>query len=202
MPSPSIGAALLIAAGLVVTAAQAEPAFSHDYLELSYTRMDPDAASASIFEDTAVTGLGSRISLSLNELSWVSIEHGNLSSEDFDDDTRRRLEYSALLFGAAQQVTERGIWYLEAGPSFSRQTQGDTRRSVVFALGIRTRISPRFELGGGPRLDGVGRLEPDKPEWTMRVNGLLSLSERVALSASYDYRENDTQWRLGARVSW
>lgn len=200
MPRPSTGAALLIAAGLFVTTAQAEPAFSHDYLELNYSRMDP--AEASIFEDTAITGLSSRISLSLDDHSWIAIEHGNLSSEEFDDSLRRGLEYSALLFGAARQVTDRGIWYFEAGPSFSRPTNADVERSVVFALGIRTQISPRFELGGGPRVDGAGRLEPHKPEWTMRVNGLLTLSKRIALSASYDYRENDTQWQLGARVNW
>jgi hypothetical protein len=200
MPRPMNGAAVLIAANLCMGMAEAEPAFSHDYLELSYNRMHPNTGS--LYEGATLSGIGSRISLSLDELSWVVVEHGNVSSEDFDDSLRRGLEYSALLFGAARQVTDRGIWYFEAGPTFNRLTYGETQRSVVFALGIRTRISPRFELGGGPRLDGVGRLDPSTPEWTMRVNGLLSLSDRVALSASYDYREDDRQWQLGARVSW
>ncbi|MDQ2068901.1 hypothetical protein [Natronospira bacteriovora] len=194
------GLLVLALSVLAPPSAHAEPGFGHDYLSLSYTRLNPDRDTA--LQGTTLTGLAGRLNLSIAEHSWVALERESLSSEEFDDDSRLGLEYNALLFGAGQMITDRGMAYVEAGPSFSHLRQEATVRSVVFAVGIRTRISPRFELGGGPRLDGRHRLDPDDHEWSMRVQGVFDLSDRVALSGSYDYREESRQWRLGARVRW
>ncbi|WP_406672222.1 hypothetical protein [Natronospira sp.] len=64
------------------------------------------------------------------------------------------------------------------------------------AAGIRTRISPRFELGGGPRVGGVSRLDPESGEALMQIHGVFELSDQVAISGSYDYHGDDRQWRL------
>ncbi|WP_406672000.1 hypothetical protein [Natronospira sp.] len=178
-----------------VTALGSELDFSTDFLEAQYSRIDPDSADA-------ITGTSSRLSLTVSPGSWLILEREMLSRDNQDLPGRVAVEYNALLVGAGGMITDRGMWYLEGGPVTARVSLQDTRRSVSMAAGIRTRISPRFELGGGPRVGGVSRLDPASGEALMRVHGVFELSDQVAISGSYDYHGDDRQWRLGARLNW
>jgi len=189
-----VGGVLALAL-LAPMVAHSENTFPLNYVDLEYSRIDPDMGDS-------LTGVSGRINIALSEQTWIGLIREDFAREAFDQTEAFGMEYSALMFGAGDHITDTGMWYLEAGPTFSRISGGEVRRSIAFGFGIRTQISPRFELGGGPRFGAVNRLNPEKNEPLMRLHWALSLSDSVAATGSYDYREDGSQWRFGARISW
>ncbi|MCP1726377.1 hypothetical protein J2T60_000342 [Natronospira proteinivora] len=176
--------------------AQERP-FPHSYLQLENSRMNPD-------EGESATGISGRISLTLmgEEDIWLAVERDDLSTDPFENEQRIQREYTALLLGGGYRVTDEGMLYMEGGPAVVRVGGNESQRSLVAAVGVRTQISPRFELGGGPRLGSRSRLDPEQGESMMRIHGRLTVSGQIAITASYDYHGDDSQWRLGAQIHW
>lgn len=185
-------------AGFWASAHAEQPLFPHSYIQLEHSRMNPE-------QGETATGLSGRISLSLmgDEDIWLAVERDDISMDaSFESEERVQMEYSALLLGTGYRVTDEGMWYVEGGSAVVRVSGEESRQSIVAAIGIRTQISPRFELGGGPRLGSRNRLNPEESEALMRVHGRLALSSQVAITGSYDYHGDDGQWRLGAQIRW
>lgn len=180
---------------LAPAAVHAELDFPTNTLSVEQTEIDPEFG-------TDLDGLSGDLRLRLWESTWLRAVREDLSLADNSLAADRDVEYTALMVGVGGMITEQGMWYLEAGGSETRVTGQPAERSVAYGVGIRTRISPRFELGGGPRFGAVSRLEPGEDEALMRVHASLDLFSSLALSGSYDYGEDHRQWRLGLQLAW
>ena len=177
-------------------AAASDAPFPHGYLQLEHSQVSPDEGNRS-------SGLSGRLSLDLGgDDNWLVVERDDLTTEAFNDTQRQQTEYTAILLGTGYRATEDGMWFVEMGRAWVRNSGTSSQPSIVGAVGIRTRISPRFELGGGPRLASSGRFDPDEHELLMRVNGRLTVSNQISITGSFDYHDDYQQWRLGAQLRW
>jgi|GEM_PF-2122829 len=183
--------------GLASGPVLAEDPFPHDFLQLEHSQVSPKEGQRS-------SGLSGRLSIELGRHKdhWLVVERDDLTTEAFNDHQRQQSEYTAVLLGTGYRPTDEGMWFVEMGPAVVRNSGQSSRQSIVAAFGIRTQISPRFELGGGPRLASAGRFDPEDHEVLMRVNGRLTLSEQISIAGSFDYHEDHRQWRLGAQLRW
>lgn len=148
------------------------------------------------------SGTSGRLNLGLDDRHWLLVER-DMMSRDLDgnglSETRR---FGRVAFGAAHHATDEGLWFLELGLAHARDELRGSSVGPTVALGIRTRISPRFELGGGPHWSEVSRTDPDREEWFFRIQGVFDLSDRVALSGMYDHHDDGFRWRAGVRLAF
>lgn len=184
-----------LAGSLLPAVAVAEINFPTNSFSVEQTELRPDTG-------IDLDGLNGQLSLAVAENVWIRLGRETLNPADGPSGDWPEWRYSTVMIGVGGMITDQGMWYLETGGSEVHRKGGASERSGAFALGIRTQISPRFELGGGPRFGAVHRLQPGEDDALMRVHGNFRLFEGLALSGSYDYNDDYRQWRLGLRLAW
>lgn len=184
-----------LAGSLLPAVAGAEIDFPTNSFSVEQTELQPDPG-------IDLDGLSGQLSLAFAENVWIRLGRETLSPADGPSGAGPEWRYSTVMLGVGGMITDRGMWYLETGGSEIRLQDGASERSGAFAVGIRTQISPRFELGGGPRFGAVHRLQPGEDDALMQVHGNFRLFDGLSLSGSYDYTDDYRQWRLGLRLAW
>ncbi len=169
--------------------------FEHNWLEVGYASLESDDARRA-------SGASGRINLELPEDHWLVLEHDQLSRSVDGDTLSSGHDYSRFAVGAGHYATDEGMWIMELGMARSSDELLGTDYGLSAGAGIRTRISPRFELGGGLYWSGVARHDPDEDESFLRVHGILDVTDRVALSGLYEHLDDGFQWRVGLRAGF
>lgn len=177
------------------TAADEPGNFDLTWVEVAATSDERD-------DERRFSGTTGRINLGLDERHWWLMERDVMTRDVDESQFAGSHRFGRVAFGAAHHATDEGLWFLEVGLAHAQEQMQGSSVGATAALGIRTQISPRFELGGGPHWAGVSRRDPNRDEWFFRIQGVLDLTERVAFSGVYDHHDEGFRWRGGVRLSF